>query len=69
MTDEPWRARRHHRRETYYKVQVFEDRSQSWRDLRGVFETVESARAAAAQRKDTARVMVIDGDARYPLPE
>lgn len=69
MADEVWRPRRHHRRETYYKVQVFEQRSQSWRDVRGVFDTVEAARGAVAERKEMARIMVIEGGARYPLPD
>jgi hypothetical protein len=63
---------RKRRRETYFKVQVFDDRIQVWKDERKVFDTVEEARrhieeTVPAPRQ--ARIMVVERNTRYVLEQ
>ena len=60
---------RKRRREPYYKVQVFDDRIQVWKDERKVFDTAEDARKYIEETlaPRTARIMVIERNTRYVL--
>lgn len=63
---------RKRRRETYYKVQVFDDRIQVWKDERKVFDTAEEARRHIEETMTgtrQARIMVVEHDKRYPLEQ
>jgi hypothetical protein len=66
-----WKPRRQHRRHTYYKVQVYDETSLTWRDQKDAFDKVALARAHIAETLagKTARIMVIEGRSRYPLED
>ncbi len=59
------------RRTPYYKIQVFNETFQTWKDERKVFGTVEAARVHIAQSLASAkaRIMVVHRDHRYVLDE
>lgn len=63
--------RRKRRQEPYYKVQVFDDQIQVWKDERKVFDNVEEARRHIAETLATraARIMVVERDNRYVLDQ
>jgi hypothetical protein len=54
--------------ETYHKVQWFDERSLTWRDVHRAYATVAEAQAAFVPGK-RCRVMVITETGRSPLPE
>ena len=66
-----WKPRRQHRRHIYYKVQVYDGTSLTWRDQKDAFDDVALARAhiAGTLAEETTRIMVVDGRSRYPLDE
>lgn len=64
-------ARRTHgsaRFDPYHKVQWYDPRSMSWRDVQRHHDTADEARAAFIDDK-RCRVMFITEHGRYPLPE
>ncbi|MCI0628510.1 MAG: hypothetical protein L0387_43820 [Acidobacteria bacterium] len=64
---------RQHRRERrpypYYKVQVFSEAFQTWRDERTAFGSIEAAQKHIATRipDQLARIIVVERKRRYPL--
>jgi hypothetical protein len=68
---EAWRPRRAWRRSPYYKVQVYDERGKVWRDERGVYDAEDLARAHIREKLAgaSARVMLVDGNTRHPLPD
>jgi hypothetical protein len=55
----------------YYKIQVFDEISQAWKDERKVSDTIEEAQDYIERkiRPRTARVMVVYRDTRHVLGE
>ena len=53
----------------YYKVQVRNDVSLTWKDARGAFDEIEEAEAYVSTKLGgaTARIMVVDAEGRRPL--
>jgi hypothetical protein len=70
-THDPWKPNRKHRRHVYYKLQLYDETSLTWRDLKDAFDVLEEARASleASRRESRVRIMVVDGPTRYPLEE
>jgi hypothetical protein len=66
-----WKPKRQHRRHIYYKVQVYDGTSLTWRDQKDAFDEVASARAHIEEMLagETTRIMVVDGRSRYPLDD
>ncbi len=66
-----WRPRRQHRRHPYYKVQIWDEGMQTWRDERRAYDSVEEARAFIEARVSPkkGRVMVVEHNRRYALEE
>lgn len=66
-----WKARRHRRPYPYYKIQVLDEVSLTWTDLRGVFDTVGKAREYIARKvaPQGARIMVVGERERHVLEE
>lgn len=66
-----WRPRRQHRRHIYYKVQIFDPTSLTWRDEKSAFDDLPAAQHFILEncQNKTARIMVVDGRRRYPLPD
>lgn len=64
-----WKPKRQHRRHTYYKVQVYDEDSLTWRDGKEAFDDLAAARAHMSNTLagTTARIMVIEGRNRHPL--
>ena len=62
MPDQKWQPRRKWRQFPYYKVQVFREKTQTWQDERGAFDTVEEAKAHIAEKLGSAstRIMVVE---------
>lgn len=66
-TWEPTKKRRKH---PYYKVQVYNETSMTWKDERGAFDTVDEAQefiAAKAPRSKQVRIMVVEVKRRFPI--
>ncbi len=63
--------RRKHRSVPYYKVQVFDDHLQVWKDERKVFDTSDAAQNFIEEfiAPRLARIMVIERNTRYVLDE
>lgn len=63
------KPRRPHRKLPYFKVQVFAEDLQVWRDERGAFDTVEEAREYIATRLPgrEVRIMHVHEKGRHPL--
>lgn len=53
----------------YYKIQVFNETVQSWKDERTVFETTEAAQDYIAKKvaPKRARIMVVERTGRHVL--
>jgi hypothetical protein len=68
--DHPHRPKRQRRRHIYYKVQVFDQTSLTWRDEKDAFDDEAAARGYMVTNFEgkTTRIMVVDGKKRYPLP-
>ena len=66
-----WQPRRHRRNYPYYKIQVFNEVLQSWKDERKVFESVEGAQEHITRNiaPRQARIMTIQREYRHPLEE
>lgn len=70
MTGEPWKPRRVHRRNIYYKVQVFDSTSIAWRDEKPQFGTIDDAEAFIVEKSLNERVwriMSVEGRTRVPV--
>lgn len=67
----PWRPRRQWRRHRYYKVQYFEQRSQSWRDYKPAFDKLSEAELFIKEEcaGKHVRIMWVEGKKRGPLQE
>jgi hypothetical protein len=68
--NEPYRPKRQQRRHIYYKVQVFDKTSLTWRDEKDAFNALGDALLYIQRELQgvTSRIMVVDGKKRYPLP-
>jgi hypothetical protein len=53
------------RHETYYKIQVWEERSCAWKDIQRSYATADDARAAFPD--GLCRVMEISESGRHPV--
>lgn len=63
--------RRKRRPFPYYKVQVFDDRFQVWKDERKIFDTAAGARSYIEESlaPRPARIMVVERDSRHVLEQ
>lgn len=63
---ETWRPRRKHRPFPYFKVQVLDDLTLSWKDVQRAFSTENEARAYIADKltSTNARVMLVEASGR-----
>jgi hypothetical protein len=66
-----WKPKDTHRRHTYYKVQVYDSVSLTWRDERPAFDELNAANIYIAQTLagKQSRIMVVDGARRSPLKQ
>lgn len=73
MTDEndAWKPKRFLKRHTYYKVQVFDDVSLTWRDEKEGFDEKDEANNYRRSKFSTkrTRLMVVEGRKRFPIDE
>ena len=63
--------RRRRRAVPYYKVQVFDDRFQVWKDERKIFDTAEAARNFIEEfiAPRVARIMIVERNTRSVLDQ
>ena len=66
-----WKPQRTRRRDTYYKVQVFDTVSLTWVDEPSAFDELSAANHHIAQTLagKQSRIMVVDGGRRFPLKQ
>jgi hypothetical protein len=66
-----WKPKRAHRRNTYFKVQLFDSVSLTWRDEPSAFDELSAANNYIAQKLagKQSRIMVIEGTRRFPLKQ
>jgi hypothetical protein len=66
-----WKPKTARRRHKYYKVQVFDPLSLTWRDEPSAFDQLNSANSYIAQTLagKQSRIMVVEGARRFPLKQ
>jgi hypothetical protein len=66
-----WKPKHAHRRQTYYKVQVFNSVSLTWVDEPSAFDELDGANSYIAQTLGgkQSRIMVVAGGRRSPLKQ
>jgi hypothetical protein len=67
---EQWRPKRKHREPPYYKVQVFNEAFQSWKDERPAFDTIDEAKTYISQKMlagTRTRLVLIEERGRRPI--
>ena len=59
------------RKDPYYKVQVFNETFQSWKDERGAFDTIDDARAYIKVNvaPSRARIMEVRRESRHVIED
>ncbi len=66
-----WKPKHAHRRQTYYKVQVFNSISVTWVDEPSAFDNLDAAKNYISQTLagKQSRIMVVEGGKRAPLKQ